>query len=425
MKLRYQIMFFLVLSIFFVSKNISADEKDFKIKETIKVLNLENERIVRENNTKIKLKNISISNDIDKNKLISYKINEKSSIMFDEKGNLLNLNRASELKRDFNTKKILDSHEKEKIIKNLSFLLPKDFKLKEEQEILGYEGTKFIFSNDKGNLENKYNVVIVSVENITGRIITYSRIEEFNKKIFPYISVMNAESIADKYLKENKFYTKYIKTKFVIDKIKDGKPKPIYKVIYKDVSVWIDGSDGRVLLLDKLKGMEGKAFYVSLTFEPENAVNLREIMSILGYNTSIEYANSDKIKSYLKGYYSYGFTFSGHGSSNSIASDFGDVYPSDVSGVWKFVFLDSCNSANGYEWSNAFNIYDNSKNRIFMGWYTTVEMTLSNKFCRNLNLCIKDDSSLYFYTNLWNAINKTDDYYPIRFRGDKQWNGKI
>lgn len=316
MKFRYKFLGMLLsLGMFSMTGTVNANEtKDIKIKKTVESLNLTNENITKEVSSKAKIRSLNV-NEKSRENLIIYKINDSSQIVFDKDGNLLNMDRTSELNVTASSINVVDLNKKNEILEQISSILPDGFKLKEEQDLLGGEGIKFVFSNDINGMENKYNVIIVSVENSTGRIITYSKIEEFNEKVIADISIMKAKDIADNYLKENNFYTKYIETKFVIDKVKDSNPKPIYKVIYEDLTIWVDAKDGRVLLFDMVK-MDGKAFYITDTFEPENAVNLREIMSILGYNTSVAHVSETAVKSYLSGYDSYGFTFSGHGNSN-------------------------------------------------------------------------------------------------------------
>ena len=434
MKLKYKILgLLLILSAFFVTNTVNANETNTKIKNALRILDSTKEKLEKENDTKIKLSNENINGfdgKLYKKNNIIYKINNISEIIFDSNGNLLNMDRTSELKLDNNNNSSISFNniKKKNIITEITKLIPDGFRLKEEQDLLDGVGTKLIFSNDTDNIENKYNVIIVSIENSTGRIITYSKIEEFNKRVLANITIQEAKNIADGYLHKNNVKANFVKIKFVIDKLKeDEKPKLIYKVIYdNEFEVWVDAKDGRVLLINGVKSLDGKSFYVSETFEPENAVNLREILSILGYSTSVNYFSSSTVKAYLKGHNSYGFTFSGHGSTNSITDNSGNyVYPSNVSGKWKFVFLDACSTAANNTWSNAFQIYNNSSKMIFMGWFKDVHIKVSNKFCKNLNRYVKRNSSISFYSNIWNALNATDDYYPLRFRGDKSWNGKI
>lgn len=306
MKLRYKILGLLLLfTAFFVTNTVNADETNTKIKNAFKILDLTKEKIEKENNTKIKSQNVGINNfdlKLHKNDTIVYKINNNSEIIFDGKGNLINMDRTSELKSDNYNISLLNDMKKKRIITEILKLIPNGFKLKEEQDLLDGAGTKLIFSNDTENLENKYNVIIVSIENSTGRIITYSKIEEFNEKVLANITIPEAKNIAEEYLHKNNVDANFVEIKFVIDKLKeDEKPKPIYKVIYDNkFEVWVDAKDGRVLLINGVKSLDGKSFYISETFEPENAVNLREILSILGYNTSVNYFSSSTVKSYLK-----------------------------------------------------------------------------------------------------------------------------
>lgn len=418
MKILKRIFLLLIFCLLIQHNNkINAEESDSTIKKTIESLGLSNEKIVKKPESR------SADNDT-----VEYVINNTSKLVFKKDGSLLRLSRSSEL--DLEKKgEYLEETEKVQILNSLNDIIPEGFTLKEEQDILGGEGTKFIFANDKNGIENKYNLVIVTVENSTGRIISYNRREELIENTTPNITEDDVKIIANDYLTKLGLEFKLVDIKLSIDKFKgkdEETPRLMYKLIYDmGDELWIDAIDGNVIFFNTIK-KDGRAFYIYDKLNSENADNLKGIMSILGYNSSSYAYKSKNVVDFLNGYHSYAFTFSGHGSSNSITDNKGQTNkPSDVSGVWNFVFLDACSTAATTEWSDAFKIYNDSSNSIFMGWYENVGESVSNRFCRYLYRCVKRNSSITFYKNIWNAFEEGDDYYPLRFRGDKNWNGKI
>jgi len=111
----------------------------------------EKEKLEKENDTKTKLSNENINGfdgKLYKKNNIIYKINNISEIIFDSNGNLLNMDRTSELKLDNNSSISFNNIKKKNIITEITKLIPDGFRLKEEQDLLDGAGTKLIFSND-------------------------------------------------------------------------------------------------------------------------------------------------------------------------------------------------------------------------------------------------------------------------------------
>lgn len=186
--------------------------------------------------------------------------------------------------------------------------------------------------------------------------------------------------------------------------------------------------------------MYGKSFYIPTLNQSSNASYLSGVMRKLGYSTSSTQVASNStggktaFLNFLKGYDNYALTFSGHGSSSTLANDGGSfrVTASEVSSVvhnnsavWKFVFLDACETMANETWANAFNISNSSSERIFLGWYDTVEVSVSYKFVKELNNQVGKSLGKNFYEILWDAIRATEQYNPISFRGDKYWLGRV
>lgn len=120
----------------------------------------------------------------------------------------------------------------------------------------------------------------------------------------------------------------------------------------------------------------------------------------------------------------YAFLVSSHGNSNCFAMQNGNsssyIYPSDISGYWHFVFLDSCSSMANDSFARAFRTtgYDY---RASFGWYTTVTTSGSEEWWSHF----KDVAGT---TNIRSAClaaaDQCSNSTPIRIYGDKTWDGK-
>lgn len=114
-----------------------------------------------------------------------------------------------------------------------------------------------------------------------------------------------------------------------------------------------------------------------------------------------------------------------HGNSTTIGigrSGYGIDYTEIPSGTYQFVFLDACNTGSKSIWASAFGIRNGTSNkRAFLGWYESIgghfsynylwqfwNSTASNKSVRQAAL---------------DAANKVPKYCPIRFYGNRNYNG--
>lgn len=224
------------------AKNVSVDEK---IKKTIGYLGLENEKVEKVTEDKIS----EIGN-------IEYKINGQSELIFKKDGTLKRMSRTSEL----DTSKsgvTLETSRKQEILNSIKNIIPNGFTVREEQDMLGGEGTKFIFSNDKNGIVNKYNVVIVTVENSTGKIISYKRVEEFTEDVLPKVKEDEAKTIADDYIKSKGLNVNMQSVKLEINKVglsEENKPILLYIVTYNaGYEVWVNAISGKVEFLNSYK----------------------------------------------------------------------------------------------------------------------------------------------------------------------------
>lgn len=119
----------------------------------------------------------------------------------------------------------------------------------------------------------------------------------------------------------------------------------------------------------------------------------------------------------------YGFYIQAHGNSNLFTTKSGDstqyIYPSDITGYWHLVFIDSCSGGATNNFASAFKT-EGYSNRAYLSWYTTVTNAGAREWWG------------YFYgyagtTDLRNACllaaDRCSNSTPIRMYGDKTWSG--
>lgn len=119
----------------------------------------------------------------------------------------------------------------------------------------------------------------------------------------------------------------------------------------------------------------------------------------------------------------YGFYIYAHGSSSVFALENGNsneyVSPSEISGNWHLVFLDSCSCQATNSFATAFNTVGYS-NRATLGWYTTVSHQGSAEWWEHFYPIVGT-------TNLRSACLAAADQCelstPIRMYGDTSWDG--
>lgn len=157
-------------------------------------------------------------------------------------------------------------------------------------------------------------------------------------------------------------------------------------------------------------------------------------MENLGYSNNtklVEYATlGESIKNFWKDDNSYAFYVTCHGNYDVIGDDKGEdelwaLYPRDVSGNWKFVFLDACKTALNDTWTTAFNITNSSSNRAFLGWTDTVKDSNSHLFSQQFWSKLDGKKTIYnAAVEAANAVPGTGTT-PIKFYGDKSYTGKV
>lgn len=120
----------------------------------------------------------------------------------------------------------------------------------------------------------------------------------------------------------------------------------------------------------------------------------------------------------------YVYAHGGHSTSNiwfnmQTGTEATRVYPSDISGNWHLVFLDSCSVMANDDFADAFNTL-NQSNRATLGWYDTVKHIASAEWWEHF-------FSVAGTTNLrsacLSAADQCSESTPIRIYGDKTWYG--
>lgn len=120
----------------------------------------------------------------------------------------------------------------------------------------------------------------------------------------------------------------------------------------------------------------------------------------------------------------YGFYIYAHGNSSLFTLERGNsdryVYPSEISGNWHLVFLDSCSCLATNAFATRFKTDGYSK-RATLGWYTTIKHVASAEWWSHFY-------SVAGTTNIrsacLSAADQSQGSTPIRIYGDKTWNGK-
>lgn len=398
--------------------------------------------------------------EIESDQVSSLSIKNKNTLQYsheieyDNEGRLVSLNQSNTLNSGLKSEKYNTVKDIEDMLVTKGYV-DNSYILNYKKEFLNGEGIElFYIKEPKFGIENKYNNIKVLIEKSTNRIISYKKTEKFNEEEKPRISQIEALNIANEFILKRGIQSSIIPTEIKLcveyennffDKNKEefiiGKDLCIvYNISYGDLNVFVNAIDGEICGGDTSKAMYGKSFYIPTLNQNSNASYLSGVMRKLGYSTSSTKVTSNSsggktaFLNFLRGYDNYALTFSGHGSSSSLANDGGSfrVTASEVSSVvhsssavWKFVFLDACETMANETWANAFNISNSSSKRIFLGWYDTVKVTVSHDFVKELNNQVGRNLGKNFYGILWDAIRATSHYNPISFRGDKYWSGRV
>lgn len=127
---------------------------------------------------------------------------------------------------------------------------------------------------------------------------------------------------------------------------------------------------------------------------------------------------------FLRGNSSYGFYFCGHANSNVLAYKYNTILRrSDVSGNWRFVFLDGCETAVDTGWAKQFNIYGYS-GRAYLGWSDTVLLVNTHQFQEYFWPRVGTKAIQALAVDAANSVPGSGTT-PIRFWGDASYNGRV
>lgn len=372
-------------------------------------------------------------------------------IIIDKNNEIIKLNQISNLdKNNVNRSYLTPYSNIEKTLYNLidsNIIDSSKYKLYTKNLLLD-DVWEFIFVP---NLEviNTYNSIKVGIDASTSSVLYMNKSKDYIVKdnyLDNIISKETAINIASKIFNTNKNLETELKV-FDITPDKE-KSEKIYVISYivkneNGNRIVIDAYNSNIVYKDKTENRrDGRAFYFidsekdesdHSRFRQARAYFLDKIMNHLGYNsTQKKLARSsssrNEMLNFLNGYYSYGFTFSGHGSPNSIGSEDQTfrIYPNDISGIWKFVFLDACSTAKNTNWASAFNIYEgNGNGRCFIGWSRNLYPNQSYKFLKVYERKIRTQPNTSVVENILDAFNElTDDTYYVKFYGDRRTTGR-
>lgn len=227
---------------------------------------------------------------------------------------------------------------------------------------------------------NEYDSIKVMIDYKKNNIIGFNKFENNIKVVKPNITKEEATDIAKEYLRKKgyKFEPQNIdlrvkKTNNFFsdsDKILESSYRVVYCLSNQELAIYIDVEDGNVLGGDATEG-KGKAYYINESgrFRKERATILSKLMYKLGFDSYADWFSTDStmfrndVLKFLRDKNSDAFTYSGHGSTTKIGTFNGDSgtvnrdQVRDVPNILSFVFLDGGNTASTNSWSNAFGIY--------------------------------------------------------------------
>lgn len=226
-----------------------------------------------------------------------------------------------------------------------------------------------------------------------------------------------------------------------------------YEIVYDNNSIiYVDALDAEPVAVDEIMVYDSASFIINEVSEGTYpyAYNRRDVSTAkcnefngyrnsnltlsengfeqLGYNAVSQdnpYTDrtiSDDMESFLSGSNSYGLYFCGHANEDVLAYKYNTILRrTDVSGNWRFVFLDGCSTAVDTGWAEQFNIYGRS-GRAYLGWSDTVQLVYTHAFQK------------YFWPRVGNgpiqqlAVDAAssvpgDGTTPIRFWGDASYTG--
>lgn len=303
---------------------------------------------------------------------------------------------------------------------------------------------------DNGVL-NPYDGVNLVVNRHTKEIVVYKRFDEAPNTLNPKISQVNAKSSIVSLLEamavnDNDLTCELAFVKANYDVVTDslipsyGDVRLSYLFQFNDggYSVYVDAVTGEPITYSELKdtarafSISGQAAFPSPAVQTKSAT---DCFKALGYSTFTPYYSAtsqlkSEVKTFIARSDAYGFYLACHGNKaqTTLSNNTWPMGRSDFYGNWKFVFIDACYSADGTGWASCFNINNSSTKRAFLGWFNTVDGQYATEFTSAFfpEVVNRKHSNNIRDAAVWAAAQvQGAGTTPIRFYGDKTYNGRL
>lgn len=308
---------------------------------------------------------------------------------------------------------------------------------------------------------NQYDAYDVYIDTENGALVSFKKKgvekEEFSlrslSQIRNPISENKAISIANEFLKKynkepiqevkigtaipNNDFFRIIKgdsvdgTPIVIneDNIVDQDIRDVYILDNENLEVYVDLYSGELLGGDLFMYEGGSISVPDVAYGTARATDAHSGLARMGYDPVDVAASVTNFKSRANRMLGYGlkaFYAGCHGSASSIGTnkDGGSYirYTDVPISNYQFVFLAACNTAANTNWSDAFGIYNGtSTNKAFLGWYESINSVQNYNYCWQLWNQTSRGKSVR--NAALDAANKITEYCPIRFRGNRSYDG--
>lgn len=212
------------------------------------------------------------------------------------------------------------------------------------------------------------------------------------------------------------------------DNIVNQDIREVYILDNENLEVYIDLYSGELLGGDLFMYEGGSISVPDVAYGTARATDAHSGLARMGYDPVDVAASVTNFKSRASRMLGYGlkaFYAGCHGNASSIGTnkDGGSYlrYTNVPSSDYQFV-LAACNTAANTNWSDAFGIYNGtSKNKAFLGWYESINSVQNYNYCWQLWNQTSRGKSVR--NAALDAANKITEYCPIRFRGDRSYDG--
>lgn len=205
--------------------------------------------------------------------------------------------------------------------------------------------------------------------------------------------------------------------------------KEVYILKNEEVEVYVDLYSGEIIG-GELYLYNAGAMSVSdsaIPYPRESVTDAQSGLYRMGYNSvdmAIGLSNGFKTRA-INMLPKRAFYVNAHGSANVIGSNDGSSFmrSSEVpDGTYQFVFLDACNTGSESTWASAFGIRNRTSNkRAFLGWYESIGGYFSYNYLWQFWNSTASGKSVR--QAALDAANKIPEYCPIRFYGNRNYDG--